>query len=355
MDVKNPHGRKGLIHKEPAELVESTLEKEEEIKKYFEGVDSLRMKDSEKYTIKSHGDKIEQLGWPIFGKDKFPNYEIFWQDFVTPITNRSSDINDLHYNSGSTIEEREISSIHYAIFHNFYFIYSGLNSRINREFFDFSFIKLANTCDLVEEFLLKLMIFRNQIDSKNEIIIKSISELKMPKLSPEQALKELCKRGSYAIPVIDRLTILKNYFDLEEYAKLSSSIRHYRNIIAHSWQSFQVDDKVPRVEYVKEYKDWLKVTNVVKSKNENVRNKMINDHFIEMSELIKSETNRLIEIINKLWEEVIDRPDNKKPGEHLDKVFRNGSGVSILTTTSGTCTISPTFSSGIISRNNYKK
>ncbi len=260
------------------------------------------------------GDKIEKLGWPLFGKDKFPNYEVFWQNFVVPRTNRNQDI---HIASDTAQKDREIASIHYAIFHSFYVIYYWLASKVQSvededKFFEYSSMKLSNVCDLVEELLFKLLIATGNLD-ENDLLIQSafqkpalnkkIAEIK--KLTPEKVMNDLQLSGTSSIRITNRTNIISKKFSLKPYLSQSGGIRAYRNVIVHSWQSFKIDNNVPKISYVKKYQDWLLVTDMVKSNDTQAKLKMVEDEFIPMRTLIAEQADKLIAVVNELWAEAV--------------------------------------------------
>ena len=260
------------------------------------------------------GDKIEKLGWPLFGRDKFSNYEAFWQNFVVPRTNRNQDI---HFASDTAQKDREIASIHYAIFHSFYAIYDWLDSKVQSvededKSFEYSSMKLSNVCDLVEELLFKLLIVTGKLDESDQLVQAALQEpalnkkiAELNKLTPEKLMKDLQLSGTSSIRIINRTGIISKKFNLESYLSQSGGIRAYRNVIVHSWQSFKIDNKVPKVSYVKKYQDWLSVTDVVKSNDTQAKMKMVDDEFVPMRTLIAEQADKLILVINKLWAEVI--------------------------------------------------
>lgn len=55
------------------------------------------------FTIENNGDYLEKKCWNLFIKDKFPNYEMFWQKFVVNLTNRSNDQNNIHLQTSTEL------------------------------------------------------------------------------------------------------------------------------------------------------------------------------------------------------------------------------------------------------------
>jgi len=259
------------------------------------------------------GDKTEKIAWPLFAKDKFPNYELLWQRFVVFRTDRP---NSIHLSQGVSSADREIAGIHYSILHNFYVIYKWLGELVfdeitEKQLFESAYVKLSTICDLTEELLFKLLVLSGDIVSGSPQIIKAVSEdaksqkiSEINSLTADKALDALLKRGTSSVIFLNRVSILEDTFDLRAYKTFSAGIRSYRNVIAHSWHSFQIDDRVPRPGYIKQYQDWAKVSDIIKSNDDEAKQKML-EHFMPMRELVQEQVDQLIAIVNKLWAEVI--------------------------------------------------
>ena len=115
------------------------------------------------------GDKTEKEAWPLFAREKFPNYELLWQRFVVFRTNRP---NSIHISQGIPLGDREIVSIHYSILHSFYVIYKWLSEKevdgaIEKQLLKYAYMKLSSICDLTEELLFKLLVLSGKIDSSS--------------------------------------------------------------------------------------------------------------------------------------------------------------------------------------------
>lgn len=71
------------------------------------------------YTLESHGDLKEKDYWPLFIKDEFPNYEMFWKKYVVELTNRPVDIlfktDSELAKIGKTKADIYIAELHYSI------------------------------------------------------------------------------------------------------------------------------------------------------------------------------------------------------------------------------------------------
>jgi len=270
------------------------------------------------YTIESPGnrggDKTEKAAWPLFAKEKFPNYELLWQRFVAPRTNRPTDI---HFAAGTPPTDREIAGIHYSILHSFYVVYDWLSKEqadpaTEKQSFEIAFVKLSNVCDLTEELLFKLLVLTGNLNSSFPEIIEAAGQdakdrkiAKINTLTASDIFDGIMERGTSSIVVSNRTSILRQRFAFKRYLDLSGPLRSYRNIIVHSWHSFQIDYSVPRMNYVKSYRDWARVTDIIRSNDNQAKQKMLTEHFVPMRVFIQEEVDQLIEAVNVLWSEII--------------------------------------------------
>ncbi len=259
------------------------------------------------------GDKTEKEAWPLFAEEKFPNYELLWQRFVVPRTGRP---NNIHFSQGIPLEDKEIAGIHYSILHGFYVVYKWLsekeaNGATEKESFEYSFVKLSNICDLTEEMLFKLLILTGQLDSNSPQIVKAVDQdskdekiAKINAMTAGMVLDDLRKRGTSSVTLLDRVRIIDDKFDLKRYKSLSGEIRRYRNVIVHSWHSFQINNMVPKADYIKGYQDWARVTDVIKSNDDTAKQALLKD-FVPMRELVQQQVDKLVTVVNQLWSEII--------------------------------------------------
>jgi len=291
------------------------------------------MNTGEEYAIDADGnyggDKIERYGWPVFGKSRFPYYEKFWRLFVVPKTNRPIDI---HYKKGIEISQKEICSIHYSIYSHFYSIYDFIeNHAIDRTTFDFCFMRLSNICDLVEEFLFKLSIDKKLIHEDHTLFTPNKNKViqKCEAITNSKIFSDLGTRSSSSIIIKSRVDVLKKLYKLNDYIKIANPIRNYRNVIVHSWQTFQYNDMVPAFNKVKKYQDWQKITDKLKEKDPVKKEELIKADFVRMDKLLINTTEVLINEINMIWEQIIDtNKSNDVIDIQHDEVSRFSPGVS---------------------------
>lgn len=265
------------------------------------------------YRLKIDGDPIEKESWDLFVQTKFSNYEIFWQKFVVPRTNRPD---NLYLKQEFLSEEHEnealITQIHYSILLHFYYIYKNINRCEDDFIFDNLITRLSSITDLVEEFLFRYLIYLGKIDITK--LVKNFDNSKL-EVSIKDATKNLKKGMNYSLPIFDKQSILKKEFNSKNYVtlmQLVTEIRSYRNKVVHSWISFRIDNKVPSRLFLvdskfKKYSVWTNVYGVLVYKIGPSEDKQrIIDNYIEKDKLILEYMGELITLINLVWKDVVE-------------------------------------------------
>lgn len=257
------------------------------------------------FRIASDGDGFEKVGWDLFVEKKFPNYDVFWANFVAPNTRRFETPADIWFKDSTPNEVRVLSMLHYGIFMHFFFIYANTQNMNDIELFRYSYIKLSSIIDLTEEFLVKFLIFIKKIDTNELIGLYKNKSFKLPR---NEILKQFNKKNSLTIPIISRIELIKKIYSsdkIQRFEKCSTGIKGYRNILIHSWPLFQISNKVPKKETVLDidFRDWTKIVN--KLNNPQERDRLITSDFIDMNKLLLEDAEMIIECINGIWEQVI--------------------------------------------------
>ncbi|MFZ2024939.1 MAG: hypothetical protein WAV51_01475 [Microgenomates group bacterium] len=252
------------------------------------------------FRISINGDTSEHLGWELFVKNKFPNYDIFWANFIAPNTRRPIDI---WFKDETPNEVRILSMLHYGIFTNFFYIYNNLQLITNFDKFTYSYIKLSSILDLTEEFLLRFYIYTKKLDTNKIVEEYGDKNYIFKKNNLEKQLEKAC---NLSIPIKNKLELMKNIFSdqtlLSSFKQYANSIRSYRNILIHSWPLFVIDtNKIPKKELVLsiEYRDWTVIVNKLRDSTNNRR--FIDTSFIDMKQFMYEDTEEVINVINKLW------------------------------------------------------
>ncbi|PWH12856.1 MAG: hypothetical protein DDG59_15310 [Anaerolineae bacterium] len=109
------------------------------------------------YTLQEHGDYYEQKYWYLV-KDTFPNYEIFWKDFIVPLTKRGE-------SGGIDLRENihckwliELAMAHYTVFYHLT-VAEDLRLKFVKNEYEFSehvFYHLSSATEMVERLLFTL-------------------------------------------------------------------------------------------------------------------------------------------------------------------------------------------------------
>jgi hypothetical protein len=87
------------------------------------------------FTLENNGDDLGKKCWDSFIKDKFPNYQKFWQKFVINLTNRSNDQNNIHLQTsielslkGKTDEDVCLGQLNYTTLQHLSRCYDIINN-----------------------------------------------------------------------------------------------------------------------------------------------------------------------------------------------------------------------------------
>jgi hypothetical protein len=193
------------------------------------------------------GDIIEREGWELFGRKKLPNYESYWVKFVVPNTDRPHSINP---KPGYNEDVQEISQLSYAVFKCFNYIYKNIGILRDIDDFESCYIQLGKITDLIEQFLLKFLIYKKKVtyeDIQKQIVEKlSVPETINKKISntKNDIIDNLEKGRNISFWIFSKSEIIKDFYKVDD--KLFQQIRNYRNIIIHSCPLFQyAGTKVP--------------------------------------------------------------------------------------------------------------
>lgn len=261
------------------------------------------MKYKNDFRIENDGDSLEKISWSLFVRDKFPNYDVFWANYIAPNTRRPVDI---WFKDDVDEDIRILSMLHYGIFKHFLFIYQNIVNSNNRDLFDCLYIHLSSICDLSEELLLRVLLYTHKVDKTKLMDDVNNNKFKIDKAKVRKAIN---KGQNYSIKVFSRISVLKKFYDstlITRFEKISSEIRTYRNLLIHSWPLFQIDVLVPKKEIVinQDFRDWTKIVNMLN--NVHLRENYIKANFIQMGIMLINDTEELIAIINKVWDRTID-------------------------------------------------
>lgn len=284
------------------------------------------------FSYKSNGDYHEiQSGHLV--TDLFPNSEIFWKSFITPITNR---IEPNVTNHNDKIRARlnistdiiDLSIIHYSVFLNLVYANKCLSIK-HLSYFENFYTHLGSACDLAEEFITSLYFVTLECEEKETEVLQRLSKTKYLKLAGDwydnhysSAYTHYLSKGKTApFKILGRTNILDEYFGSEkawkDYSKLALQLRTYRNVIVHNTQiGSHITPQgvfVPKKGRIVNYKKWHQVFAVEQDKFQR--------DFVERDTQMTQDLNDLKTALNNLW---------FKPIQHFDRLMYSDINQKIL-------------------------
>lgn len=260
-------------------------------------------------TLDNGGDGLE-IRYAPYIKQRFSNYEVFWNKHIVPLTRRIEDFPPTSHNDKIRIRGivsgnmEEISMSHYGVFLNIVQALERLNAHPDLSSFDDFYTHLVTAYDLAQERFID--IFEGILKSGVDVIFNFKQQLEF------NSLKEFCE-----------------------------GIKKYRRVIVHRWVIGKLISAdgiiwVPRKDKVNEYDTWSKTyknipndpincldgfrfTNeIILSSNTAVSGcnivsgakydeGAINDDFVDSRFQMESDIKKLEELLNDLWKIILDK------------------------------------------------
>jgi len=271
------------------------------------------------YTLRKDGDREEKL-FGHYLEFTLPNYEVFWERFVVPLTKRPENIK---FRDGLDPILARMAEIHYSMFwhlvaaHRFLDMCEPLASEVPLLFQSIMF-HLGVATEMVEDFLFIWARIQSRVVQKSLVGVESLSADEACNKARtfvgnrkyrSTAMKEFVERGR---PVSIRLHVKRDVFDqflhmagemaeksCGKFHTVSGRVRHYRNAIVHNPVLGKLVTKqekfwLPKEPKLSKYDEWMKV----------IQSPRLED-FTEATQLAGSFLRETEEVINELWEHVI--------------------------------------------------
>jgi len=265
------------------------------------------------YSLKNDGDYYEKQYWN-FLKSNFPNYEIFWCNFIVPLSKRAEGLGvELQKETDPLLEN--IAMAHYSVFYHLG-VATDLQIKLGQEFSEDILFHLSSATEMVERLIFSLAKLKAELEKSafatpiSEDDILEISKKYLSSKGYSDYFKKFLKKGQSVNLRLHSIDEIAQQFtkgisenaanDLKEWQEnVAKPIRHYRNTLAHNPKigrrfTSQKEIYVPKETKLSEYELW---SEVAKSSN-------IND-FILLSELLSIFQKSLIEKTNNLWAHLI--------------------------------------------------
>lgn len=195
---------------------------------------------NQKWTLLEHGDSLERQYWLIF-KERFPNYEIFWSNFIVPLTGRPNNLNDIQFKKGIDPLLEGMAMTHYSIFRSLCYIFDE-KQMYRRESLKNIYIHLRIITDLVELLATHLINIKIKIGKCEPL--EMLTKNKFLTMAEEYFLKHYEKQFNKFKEVNNPVTfyvhgkrnIIKEFVkddDFNKIEKLFTGIRRYSNFLIH--------------------------------------------------------------------------------------------------------------------------
>lgn len=230
------------------------------------------------FSFKNDGDFNEREYGSII-VDIFKNNELFWQYFVTPMTNRVDDnvvlqIDKTDPRKGIDNSIKDFVAIHYSAYLNL--TYAADCLKFNRQSaFENFYTNLGSVCDLTEEFLTQVYFLKLECSGAKSETLQYLSKRKFLDIAADWYEKyypstytHYLNKGKHApVKLLSRTNILDEYFgtsaEWKTYKTFANSVRSYRNVIVHNSQIGSIlhehNRYVPKKEKIQNYKKWHEV------------------------------------------------------------------------------------------------
>jgi len=264
------------------------------------------------------GDGNERTYWAAIN-EAFPNYELFWQRLVVPMTRRI----ELPRNSPARSERRKlvaddvwrVSYVNYSLFLHLAFASDHLALPLESSFGDF-YTHLGSVCDLAEDFLLAVHLLVSECRNARVPVLQGLSREEFLGMAARWYEKEYPKAYAHyhkkgkgkPVHLPPRQLILDSYFSPQDagwkaYARFSNQIRGYRNKVVHDVAMGTVLSGkfhlVPRKEHVHDYTAMRSIQEAASDI------KRLKRDFIVRAEQMSADLQTMQLVLNGLWEKPI--------------------------------------------------
>jgi len=280
---------------------------------YKEDINETKNKitDFIKISILVGGDFWEKKYYEFISKD-FPNYEKFWQAFVLP----RRKINTIRLKSDVNKNDEYICMCNYTIFRKLISVKSKISKAMTQdvnpeEEIDTcveGYFYLGSALDLVYKFLMAMGMkyTKNLIPSKltEEKLVEKAIEYYRKRY--DSAYKDYIENQKYVSMIIhDSEGFIKNIFaeyntphlkrPFTKLFKIRNLVIKYRNPFIHNPIIGNVEGKIPKKQYVKDFLNWSQIETVID------KPEIIKEKFTDIVSELKDDYNNTLFILNSIW------------------------------------------------------
>jgi len=288
--------------------------------------DSISIDDTQKISLKGNslitgGDEWEQKYYKFISKD-FPNYERFWQTFILPRRREGK----IRLKSTISKIDEYICMCNYTIFRKLVSAKSKISKAMisdtdSEEEIDTcieGYLYLGSALDLVYKFLMT-------------IGLKYIGNKKPDKLTEEELIEmvikyyqknynsdyeDFIKNQKYiSINIHSSASFIKEVFreyntpnfgkQFSRLFEIRDLVVRYRNPFVHNPIIGNIQGKIPKKKYIKEFLNWSQVEEIVDKPG------IIKEKFTDIVSELENDFKGTLIILNNIW------------GILIDKIFKN--------------------------------
>ena len=273
---------------------------------------------TETFNYSNFGDGYE-VSYGHIVNSIFPNSEVFWKYFVTPMTNRiDNSVKDpkelIRPRNTVSLEIQDICAYHYSIFLNIVYADDCIKEK-QMAFFENFYAHLATICDLTEELLLQLHFLIEYCNDKSPKLFTKLTEDDFLSLAKTYYSTKYDKDYEFYFSkgnitptrLISASNILDEYFgkmqEWRDYKKTSNELKAYRNVVIHNRQLGTLSNPtnkevfVPKRKEIGNYKSWHQVFRVTQAKFES--------DFTERKSQMLNDLTELAHRLSNLWQKPI--------------------------------------------------
>lgn len=307
------------------------------------------VKELSKISLSNHGTLLEKE-YVDFLTKRFPNYEIYWRYFVVPATTVIENVD-----SGGALRTRQcvsdqvtdICSLHNSVFLNLLYSHLHLMEYNAPSSFEDFYMHLVAASDVAEAFLFRIYILiMTSIGDENQDFLKRMNLDHFLKQAEKWFKKKYTKSFNiftntghfrFMNPPHDAKSILGKYYQKSqcwsEYMNYTmNALRPYRNTVVHNALIRYMQDAIidigkgeaKEIRYVPKIENICKYNSLSKFQRALYEYNQTRSDFTVMEEQMKSDIQKVMKLMNELWEKPINDLYAllyKESNEHLQNEF----------------------------------
>jgi len=226
------------------------------------------------WNLSEHGDIEERTWWAEIGPN-FPNYEVFWREYIVPLTCRRLNPSNIFVRPRIPKHLRDLVNSHYSVFLQLSSSYHVLESpdalTTQRGIYDF-YSHLCSVKDMVQRFL-----------RMTNNVFKHYGSIYIPRRA-----RRLARFGDASLE--------------KDYRTALADIKKYRRQSIHDYAPIMIDGKIPKPNRLKKYTDLATLAQVLGAPD---RDQIISRDFVDAKTRCREDLQRLEKVLDRIWSVVL--------------------------------------------------